>query len=109
MLDRKLTENGLKGYIVALVDVKPPQIIQAFSRTLNESKFLPPPATLRELSGLTTTGDAVASEAKAELFRIVAAIPASTENDCARNVLKLVNRFAMSTGMAGTVSSLRQT
>jgi hypothetical protein len=57
MLDRKLTENLLKGYIVALVYVKPPQIIQAFSGTLNEARFSPPPATLREFSGQTMTGD----------------------------------------------------
>jgi hypothetical protein len=68
MLDRKRTENALKGYTAALVDVKPSQIIQAFSRTLNESKFFPPLATLRELSWQTMTGDAVASEARLELF-----------------------------------------
>jgi hypothetical protein len=82
-LDRKLTDNAPKGYIVALVDVKPPQIIQAFSRTLNESKFLPPPATLRELSGQTMTGDAVASEAEAELFKTVAAMRGKHAPRCA--------------------------
>jgi hypothetical protein len=52
----------------------PAQIIQPFSRALDECRFFPPPATLRELSGQTMTGDAVASEARTELFRIVAAM-----------------------------------
>jgi hypothetical protein len=72
-LDETRLENALKGYIVALVYVKPSQIIQAFSRTLKESKFLPRPATLRELSGQTMTGDATL-KARTELFRIVAAM-----------------------------------
>jgi hypothetical protein len=75
-LERKLTDNAVKGYITALVDRKPSKIAQAFSRALDESMFFPPPATLREMAGQTTmTGDAAAAEAKAELFRIVAAMP----------------------------------
>jgi hypothetical protein len=74
MLDRKLTDNAPRGYIAALLDLKPSQVIQAFSRALDDSKFFPPPATLRELSGQTMTGDGVASEAREELFRIVGAM-----------------------------------
>jgi hypothetical protein len=81
MLDRKLMENALKGYTVALVDVKPSQIIQAFSRTLEELKFMPVPAVLQDMAVMTmTTGDPVAVEAREELFRIVAPMQGQSGN-----------------------------
>jgi hypothetical protein len=73
-LDRKLMDNAPKGYTAALVELTPSQIIQAFSRALDEAKFSPPPATLRELSGQMMIGDALASETREELFRIVGAL-----------------------------------
>jgi hypothetical protein len=47
------------------------QIVLAFSRALDESKFFPVPALLRDFGSI---GDATAAEAKEELLRIVTAM-----------------------------------
>jgi hypothetical protein len=68
-LDRKLTENELKGYTAALVELESLQIIRAFSRAATESKFFPAPAALCNYRTCAATSDLMANEAK-ELFRI---------------------------------------
>jgi hypothetical protein len=74
-LERKLTDKQMKTYLAVLADLTREENVQAFSRAATECKFFPPPAVLLELSGRpTTSGDPLANEAKAELFKIVAAM-----------------------------------
>lgn len=47
------------------------QLVRAFSRALDEARFLPVPALLRDFASI---GEPIAVEAKEELFRIVAAM-----------------------------------
>jgi hypothetical protein len=53
-----------------LLDPTQHEADQAFSRAAMECRFFPAPALLRELSGETMTGDAIAAEAPEELFRM---------------------------------------
>jgi hypothetical protein len=73
-LDRKLTPTTIKTYLAVLSDLTREQNIQAFSRAAAECRFFPSPAALREMSGSAAAGDPIANEARAELFRIVAAM-----------------------------------
>jgi hypothetical protein len=72
--DKKIKPDVVKAYAASLEDLLPSQIIQAFSRALDEAKFMPFTATLREYSGRPVSGDPIASEAREELFRIWKAI-----------------------------------
>jgi hypothetical protein len=56
-LDRKLTEKALAGYIAALLDPPPPEIVQAFSPAETCSKFFLVPATLCDYLRLLGKGN----------------------------------------------------
>jgi hypothetical protein len=73
-LDRKMTPTLFTSYAASLEDLRPEEIILAFSRAHDECRFFPSPAILREFSGRAVTGDPIASEAKDELLRILAAM-----------------------------------
>ena len=55
-----------------LLDLSQSELVLAFSRAAMEAKFFPPPATVREFSGRSASGDPIANEAREELFRLVA-------------------------------------
>jgi hypothetical protein len=74
MLDRRLVDNPLKTYIAALLDLTPQEIVQAFSRAANESKFMRGPALLRDFASVAPSDDPTTNEAREELFRIVTAM-----------------------------------
>jgi hypothetical protein len=67
-----LTEKAATGYLASLSELTKEQLSQAFSRALDEARFLPVPATLLELAG-ATAGDVVPAETREELFRIALA------------------------------------
>jgi hypothetical protein len=73
-LERKLMEKALKTYIAVLLDLTPQEIVQSFSRAANDSKFMRVRALLRDFASVAPSGDPIANEARAGLFRIVKAI-----------------------------------
>jgi hypothetical protein len=73
-MKHEITEKAGMGYVASLNPLTRQQLVQAFSRALDESKFFPVPALLRDFASVAPSGDPVASEAREELFRIVAAM-----------------------------------
>ena len=57
---------------MSLLDLSQSEIVLAFSRAATEGKFFPVPSLLLDFSGRAVTGDPIASEAREELFKIVA-------------------------------------
>jgi hypothetical protein len=72
-MKHEITDKAGMGYIASLSPLTKEQIVQAFSRALDESKFFPVPALLRDFASVAPSGDPIANEAREELFRIVKA------------------------------------
>jgi hypothetical protein len=66
-LDRTITTTMVASYYASLEDLTREEIVLAFSRARDESKFLPAPATLREYSGRPIAGRPVAAEGRGPL------------------------------------------
>jgi hypothetical protein len=66
--------KALRGYVAALWELTPEELVLAFFRATKECRFFPPPATLLEFSGRAATGDPIANEAKGELLKILEAM-----------------------------------
>jgi hypothetical protein len=60
-LERNLTPAETKTYVAAMAELSQEENVLAFSRAATESKFFPSPATLREYSGRSVSGDPIAS------------------------------------------------
>jgi hypothetical protein len=69
--EKPLTDGMVMLYTAALLDLSPPEIVLAFARATEECKFFPSPATLREYSGQSSSGDPIEREAKQELLYLI--------------------------------------
>jgi hypothetical protein len=79
-MKHEITDKAGMGYVASLNPLSQSQLVQAFSRALDEAKFFPVPALLRDFASF---GDPVAAEAREELFRIVTAMRGKHASRCA--------------------------
>jgi hypothetical protein len=80
MLGQKVTAKVAAAYTASLAPLTKAQLVQAFSRALDEAGYMPVPALLRSFASI---GDPITAEAREELFRIVTAMRGKHARSCA--------------------------
>lgn len=74
LLGRDLTGMATTAYLAILADFSKDQSIEAFSLALEECEFFPPPAKLRALANIPTSGQLAREEALAALGQVLTAM-----------------------------------
>lgn len=70
--EKTLNPMTYRLYTAALADLTPSEIVLAFARATEECKaFFPSPATLREFSGRSSSGDPIGREAEKEFLKLI--------------------------------------